>query len=71
MEKGEMPSFPPHPLPSMAGRRAGPRVMRVGELAMSHTCTTVLLRRAGPEPCLGSRVELALVGFACELTLRV
>lgn len=35
------PFSPPRPSTSTAGRRAGPRVMRVGELAMSHTsCTT-------------------------------
>ena len=36
----------PHPSPSMAGKRAGPKVMRVGKLAMSHTgCTT---QESGP-----------------------
>ena len=43
----------------MAGRRAGPTVMRVEELSMSLTAAT--LRRAGPAPHLDSRVELTLV----------
>ena len=36
----------PHPSPSPAGKKAGPRVMGVGELAMS--LTTVTLGRASP-----------------------
>lgn len=38
----------------MAGGRVGLRVRRVGELTMSLSC-------CNPVPCLGSRVELALV----------
>ena len=61
---------PLHPLPPIAGRKAGPGVMRVEELAMSVTsCNTQ--ERVGPASHLASRVELALVtGAAGELIQR-
>lgn len=37
------------------------RVMSMGELVL-HFTPAAELRRAGPEPCLGRRIELALVG---------
>lgn len=57
--KGEMP-----PLPSIISaihgkRESWFRVMKVGELAIS--LTDCNLRRVGPAPHLGSRVELLLV----------
>jgi hypothetical protein len=65
-------SLPPLPCfsISMAGRKAGPGVMRVEELAMSVTsCNTQ--ERVGPASHLASRVELALVtGAAGELIQR-
>lgn len=53
-DEGETPSSPS--LPSMADKRAGPRVMRMGNLSSSLT-----LGRTGPACYLGSRVELVLV----------
>lgn len=48
----------PHPLPPIAGRRAGPKVIR----AQSYTCSTstAALRRACPALHLGSIIEVAL-----------
>ena len=42
----------------VAVRRADSRIIRLGELVMS---LTVTLGRAGPAPCPGSRVDLALI----------
>ena len=62
-DEGEIPSSPPSPLSFLTGRRAsraGPRIMR-----------TAALRRVGPAPHLGSRVEMVLVeGVDGELALR-
>lgn len=58
MGEGKMPSTP-HPLPPAAGRKAGPRVKRVEELAL---CLLVEAhRRAGPAPHPGSTLELTLL----------
>lgn len=48
--------LPPHPLSPAAVRRAGPRVLRVGE-----TCPLMIaaLGRIGLAPCLCSRVEVS------------
>jgi hypothetical protein len=43
----------PHPLPSMVGRRAGPEIMKVGELALS---PSAILWRTGLVPPLHSGV---------------
>jgi hypothetical protein len=47
----------------MTVRRAGIRVMRVGELRDRFPCpsTAATLRRVSPAPCLGSPVELAVI----------
>lgn len=59
----------PHPLPSMATRKAGPRVTRVKALAL--TLTFWNTQESGPCTFLGSRIELALVaGVAGKLALR-
>lgn len=50
----------PHP---RAGRRAGPEVMRMGELALALPSPAAVLRRTGPAPHLGNTVELALVAW--------
>lgn len=58
MDEGEIASSHPYPSLSKASRRAGPRVMRVGELAMSLTgcntqesgcCTLALVTGTGPK----------------------
>jgi hypothetical protein len=61
--------LPPLP-PYMAGRAAGSGVIRREEPFLSLTdCNT---RESGPIPCLGSKVELALVaGVADKLALTV
>lgn len=60
-----MPYSPPSSLNTYGeyGRKAGPRIMRVGELAMSLTsCNT---QESGAEAHLNSRVEVTLaVGVA-------
>lgn len=53
-----MPSTP-LPLPPKSVGIADPRVMRTCELAL--TLVAAVFRRVGPAPCLGRRVELALV----------
>ena len=65
----EKDAFPhPHPLPPTTGGRAGPGVMRAGELILPLTCNST----QGPTPCMGSTVDLALdMGVAGELALRV
>lgn len=57
MRKKHQPPLP-CPLLSMAGRRDGPRVMRVGGLACP---SPTALWRDGPAPYLGGSIELALV----------
>jgi hypothetical protein len=52
------PPLLPHLLGPVAGGRAGFRVRRVRELALS---PAAVFGRVGPALCLGSRVELALV----------
>jgi hypothetical protein len=64
------------PEPSMIMRRAGPRIMRAGKLTMTLTGCKTLENRPGHRcsflPCLGSRIELALITeVAGELTLRL
>lgn len=58
-EQGELATTLPCPLPSMAGRRSGPGIVRVEELSKSSP--DALLGRAVPEAYLSSRVELALL----------
>lgn len=50
-------------MPCMAGRKAGPGIMKVGELAMF--LTALIFGKVSPAPCLGSRV------FAGELALEI
>lgn len=53
------------PSPSIAGRRAGPGVMRMGELAMSFIVGYT--ERADPASSLGSKEELVIIaGVAGE-----
>lgn len=53
----------------MAGGRVDPRIMSVGELAVSLTGSDIL--RQCPSPHLGSRAELVLVaGLAGEQALK-
>lgn len=60
--------LPLHPLPPITGGRAGPGVMRAGELILPLTCNST----QGPAPCMGSTVDLALdIRVAGELALRV
>lgn len=60
----ERERFPPRkPLsylsPPVVGRRADPRVMKAGELALP--LIAVLLERVGHEPYLGRTIELSLL----------
>jgi hypothetical protein len=56
----------PNPSPPMASRRAGPRVMKMGELAMFLTSYNTWERGLWPQLC--NRVKLVLVaGVAREL----
>lgn len=57
------------PLPSTEGRRAGPGLIRRGELSCSSY--EAALKREGPALHLGSSIEMALdVGVAGEPALR-
>lgn len=47
------------PSPAVAGGKAGPRIMKVGELAL--TLKGCSLGRAGPAPHLAKRAEVTLV----------